>query len=121
MILIRKSLIIPWLLSSVLCFHIIFLQERHQPNTCQPVYNTGKLQISFIHDINGKALQFDTLMYVNAALNQYKITDLEYFISEVTLHKHDGTKTLFSGTEEIHYVDTRIPASMTWNLADHIS
>ena len=119
MILIRKSLTILIVFSSALCLTLSSCKKDINTIPVSP-YNTGQLQISFVHDVNGKPLQFDTLMYVNAALNQYKITDLEYFISEVTLHKHDGTKTLFSGSEEIHYVDNSIPSSMIWKLADHI-
>jgi hypothetical protein len=103
----------------IICFIFIACRKEKGPPPVS-LYNTGKIQISFLHNVQGKPLQFDTLMYINAAGNQYKIHDLEYFISELIFYKHDGSKTVLKGSEEIHYIDNRISSSMTWKPADNI-
>ena len=115
----RKHLIIISLLTTGLILTFFSCKKDISPLPTS-LFDKGMLQINFAHNVNGQPIQFDSLMYVNSAGNQYKIHDLEYFISEVALYKHDGTKTLLKGEEEIHYVDNRIPSSMTWKLNDNI-
>ena len=91
--------------------------KKDNSNTTPPATQTTNSYINFqfLHYVNGKPWQLDTMIYVNAAGNYYKITDLEYFISQVTLHS-GSTLTLISNSNEIdgiHYVDNSISSSLS--------
>ena len=78
----------------------------------------GKIQIVFNHTVNGNPLAFDTLIYHTAAMNDYKVADLQYFISDITLF-HDGGKLILLNSDEgIHYMDARIPSTLNWTPDD---
>jgi hypothetical protein len=67
----------------------------------------------FRHVVGASALAPDTLAYVNCAGNRYKVTDLQYFISGITL-TGNGKKIEVATDGGIHYVDLRIPATQSW-------
>ena len=85
-----------------------------------PVANTGKISLYFNHLVGGAPLQIDTLRYINAAGNHYMVTEVQYFISDVTLYKSDGTSQLIDAWKDIHYVDNDIPSTKVWNVFDSI-
>jgi len=89
-------------------------------DTMESDNNSGKLVMKFVHYVNGRPLQRDTLIYMNAAFNHYLITDLKYFISEVTLYNSDGTRKLINEQQEIHYIDEDLPDTKIWNVSDKI-
>ena len=82
--------------------------------------DTGKIVFQFAHYVDGKKLQTDTLKYVNAAGNKYMITEVKYFISDVTLHKSDGTKKIIDDWVDIYYVDNDIASTLRWQVYDKI-
>lgn len=86
----------------------------------QPDDTSGKIILNFIHHLNGVPVQFDTLMYVNAAGNPYLINEIQYNISDITLYNHNGSEILIDDWKDIHYVDTDIPASQSWEVFDKI-
>jgi hypothetical protein len=86
----------------------------------EPIDDFGKMVIYFDHTINGQAVQFDTLMYTNAAGNNYLINEIQYFISDVTLYKDDGTIKIIDDWDDIHYVDSDLSETWTWSIYDHI-
>lgn len=59
-------------------------------------------------------------MYDNKAGNQYLISEIQYFISDVMLYKLDGSKISLSNWEDIHYVDTDINDTQTYTFKDKI-
>jgi hypothetical protein len=59
-------------------------------------------------------------MYVNEAGNLYEVNEIMYFISDVRLHKSDGSVQLIEDWKDIHYVDIEIPSTLTWNVYDEI-
>lgn len=85
-----------------------------------PDNETGKIVFEFIHTINNEPLIFDTLQYVNAAGNPYMVNEIQYFISDVRLVTKEGSVQLINGWKDIHYVDTDIQASQTWEVYDNI-
>ena len=89
-------------------------------NDDKPQETTGKIVLKFHHLIDNKEIQFDTLIYVNAAGNPYLINEIQYFISDVTLYKNDGSEKLIDDWKDIHYVDTDIPSTHTWEVYDKI-
>ncbi|MBN1338166.1 MAG: hypothetical protein JXA03_02520 [Bacteroidales bacterium] len=78
----------------------------------------GKATVSFVHLNEGAPLEFDTLMYVNAAGNPYLVNEIQYFISDLTFYRNDGLKKIIDDWKDIHYVDTDIPSSQTWEIFD---
>lgn len=82
---------------------------------------TGKITIRFQHNVNDQPLRVDTIAYINAAGNHYLVSEIQYFISDVTLFKSDGTSQMIDDWKNIHYVDTDIPESQTWQVYDDIA
>ncbi len=80
----------------------------------------GKIVLLFTHLINGEPIQFDTIIYVNEAGNPYLVNEIQYFISDVTLYKNDGTEILIDDWKDIHYVDTDLPYTWRWEVYDKI-
>ena len=85
-----------------------------------PDIPAGKLRIEFTHDVDGKPLVFDTMRYVNAAGNPYLVSNIQYFISDVCLHKNNGDSLLLDKWEDIHYVDSDLPDTWVYALKDDI-
>lgn len=81
---------------------------------------SGKISITFRHLVNGEDLRVDTAIYVNAAGNHYLVSEIQYFISDITLHRSDGGKVRIDREKSIHYIDTDIPESWLWHVADSI-
>lgn len=81
---------------------------------------TGKITFYFDHKINNQKLITDTLVYSNEAGNQYLISEIQYFISDITLYKSDSKTKTINEWEDIHYVDTDISESQIWNVYDEI-
>ena len=80
----------------------------------------GKLTIHFEHFYNGQKLLTDTLLYNNEAGNLMMFTEIQYFISDVTLHAEDGSTYLINAWKNIHYVDHDIPGTLSWEVYDDI-
>jgi hypothetical protein len=72
------------------------------------------LIVSFENTVDSLPLLLDTLIYENASSDFYMISDLQYFISDIKLHRNDGFVYNSLNDNGIHYVDARIPASRQW-------
>jgi hypothetical protein len=70
--------------------------------------------------VGGSPLALDTLNYLNSSGDHYKVTDLQYFISDIVLHDHSGNIFEVKSDDGIHYIDARIPSSLFWFLSDDI-
>jgi hypothetical protein len=81
----------------------------------------GNIILHFEHQVNGETLETDTLKYVNAAGNPYLVSEIQYFISDVMLYNADGSSTLIHEWKDIHYVDTDLPETQTWDVFDEIA
>jgi hypothetical protein len=103
----------------LLLFIAIFINACKEPDE-EPANDTGKLTIQFSHLYDGTRVRFDTLGYVNEAGNQLMFNEIQYFISDVTLHYHDGSSYLINKWKDIHYVDSDISSTMTWDVYDSI-
>ncbi|MBL6943890.1 MAG: hypothetical protein ISR56_05920 [Bacteroidales bacterium] len=89
-------------------------------DTAEPTNPSGKLSLEFHHKLNGQYIIFDSLMYINEAGNHYLVNEIQYFISDVTIHKNDGSAMLLDAWEDIHYVDSDIGETSAYSLADDI-
>ena len=80
----------------------------------------GKLRFSFVHRIDGQPIVFDEMKYTNEAGNNYLVNEIQYFISDVILHKNNGSELMLDAWEDIHYVDTDIENTQTYAFKDEI-
>lgn len=81
---------------------------------------TGNLALTFSASVDGQPLQQDTCIYHNAAGNQYAVTEVQYFISNVRLHKSDGSEYAITANNGAHYVDADIPGTLQWLPNDEL-
>lgn len=80
----------------------------------------ANLTLKFAHYNEGKLLEFDTMIYENEAGNQYLVNEIQYFISDLILHKSDGNNILIDDWKDIHYIDTDISSTHTWKIPDKL-
>ena len=59
------------------------------------------LTINFTQTVDGVELTPNTMIYTNAAGEDYDIQTLKYLISDITLHADDGNTLL----DEVHFID----------------
>lgn len=81
----------------------------------------GDLSINIGYSINGKALITDSLFYRNEAGNEFMITEIQWFLSQIELQDehgewfrldHENAQFLIVlPTDWIFYIDTNIPES----------
>lgn len=84
------------------------------------VPESGNIVFKFAHYVNGNPLQTDTMMYTNAAGNQYEVDQVRYFISDVQFHKSGGSIVNIDSCSWAHYVDNDIPSTLTWSTCDKL-
>ena len=104
----------------VLIFVLVLSSCKKSDNPSTPETDTGKIVFHFAHYVDGQPLEKDTMKYVNEAGNPYEINEVKYFISEVTLHKNDGSDFVIDDMKDIDYVDIDIASTLTWNVYDAI-
>ena len=80
----------------------------------------GNITFTFLHKVEGSPLEIDIMQYVNEAGNQYMVNEIQYFISNVTLHRPDGSTFLIDDFKDIHYLDTDLNETLEWKVYDHI-
>ena len=95
----KKTLALP-VAAFLFLFFISCEEEKPEP---------GKISITFNSLVDLLPLTVDTVMYENAAGNPYMITEVQYFISKLTLIYHDGQSYSIKDSQGIHYVDSDLP------------
>ncbi len=80
----------------------------------------ARMLIHFSHKLDDEPLVKNQMIYTNAAGNLYEVTEVMYFISDLKLHRSDGTVVEPATWDDIYYIDTNIPSTFTWNLPDDI-
>ena len=78
----------------------------------------GHIELDFSFVVDNDSLRLDTCMYQNAAGNLYEVNDVQFFISKVMLETASGKLLEISDNQGVHYVDIRIPGTLTWKIAD---
>lgn len=104
-----------------LCFSsglISCVKDPELPEDTDPKY--GKITFKFTHKVDGQALLVDTFIYTNTAGNNYLINEIQYFISDVSLHNSNGSFYTIGKDNGIHYLDTDIPSTQTWANGEDI-
>ena len=106
----KKTLALP-VAAFLFLFFISCEKEKPEP---------GKISITFNSLVDLLPLTVDTVMYENAAGNPYMITEVQYFISKLTLIYHDGQSYSIKDSQGIHYVDSDLPETNVWNIMDEV-
>lgn len=76
----------------------------------------GNIIIEIYHTVDGKQLETDQMIYTNAAGNKYLVSEIQWIISDIKLHRADGSTALIGKEGGIFYIDTDIPESMKLDL-----
>ncbi len=86
--------------------------------TPQEATTPAAVQISY--EVDGVPLEFDTLKFKTPYNVQFKMENLLYYISEITLHKTDGSvcKTWENGARRYFYMDGRKEPVATLDLGN---
>jgi hypothetical protein len=106
----------------VILFAFIMVSScKKDPVVETPTSTSGNLKIEFSHSVGSDSLVLHSNQYVNEAGNHYEIDELMYFISDVTLHLHNGSTKFIDETTALHYVNVTMPATLLWNISDTIS
>jgi len=85
-----------------------------------PAIPSGKVTFLLNHQVNGQPLKENELIYTNAAGNEYLITEVKYFISDITFYRNDGSKKVIGDWKDIFYVEENIPETKTIQFFDKI-
>lgn len=73
------------------------------------------LTIDFTQTVDGENLAMDNIQYTNAANQDYSVKRLWYIISDITLHKDNGTTNLL---KEVHFIDASNPSTLSFEISD---
>lgn len=98
----------------------LFTGTSCKKTTTDEAVKTGRITLLFNHYNDGSPLIRDTMVYTNDAGNRYLVNEIQYFISDVTLHYQDGREVMIDAWKDIHYVDTDIPSTQQWNVYDEL-
>ena len=106
-----------------LCFLIIlvgYLSSCKKSDNTIPLTPSGNVIFLLKHQVNGQPLTENELIYTNAAGNDYLITDVKYFISDITFYRNDGSRKVIGDWKDLFYVDENIPDTKTIRFFDKI-
>jgi len=108
------------LLLFICLFTAVLSGCKKDPPPPPPTVDSGKVTLRFTQTVDGNPLITDSLMYVNAAGNQYLVNEVQYFISDVVLHGSDGSSVIIDDVADIHYVDSDLPSTQEWSVVDPV-
>ena len=88
---------------------------------CTKPKETAEISLNLGYEINGKPLVTDTLYYENEAGNQFLITEIQWFLSNIELKNVAGDWIMLHqpgladtlDISRVYYIDTDIPESQT--------
>ncbi|MBK9290142.1 MAG: hypothetical protein IPM52_00680 [Bacteroidetes bacterium] len=73
---------------------------------------TGDLELLAVHKVGQEPLETNKMIYTNAAGNNYLVTEVQWFISRLSLTRPDGSKLVLNNGEPV-YFDSNIPATLS--------
>lgn len=104
----------------ILILPVFLLATSCNNDPVVPNNPAGKVKFEFKHFIDNKEIIFDELQYTNEAGNNYLVSEIQYFISDVALLNDNGESIDLTTWEDIHYVDTDISESASYTFKDEI-
>jgi hypothetical protein len=102
---IKKALISQIIVPAFLILLLFFLSGCCKCDDPVAVFPTGTIAFTVDHQVKGAPLRLNELIYTNSAGNEYLITDLKYFISDITLYCCNGTRKSIGEEKDIFYID----------------
>ena len=94
---------------------------------CDKTVDYGDTEIHVGYTVNDRPLTTDSLCYVNEAGNRFMVTEIQWFISKITLKDEAGNEyvlghreanTLLPASQEkIFYIDTNLPETQVLEVA----
>ena len=60
-------------------------------NKNESLQKHGKLELDFLHEVNGQVLVMNDQTFTNAAGNEFRVEKVKYYVSNIELHKTDGS------------------------------
>lgn len=99
---------------------VITFFSKCSDDDSEPVLETGNVTFRFEHQIEGEPIDFDNMIYTNEAGNPYEVSEIQWFISDITLTRCCGVSYVLDDSEFAHYVDTDIPESWEWIKTDTV-
>jgi len=103
-----------------LIFILLLFISCDDKKTEDPPDFQAKIVFQFHHTIDQVPVFFDSLMYENPAGNPFLVNEIQYFISDVKLYHQEGNVKRIDDWKAIHYVDSDIVSTMTWEVYDPI-
>lgn len=97
---------------------LLLSSSCNKPKPVDPTHY-GKIRFEFFHYWGDEPILYDTLLYTNSAGNQLMVNEVQYFLSDVTLHSPFGSK-MIKDWIDIYYIDKDILSTLTWNVFDRI-
>ena len=94
---------------------VLSISSCKQKEDPAPAPVNGSMKFEFTNQSNGVALKMDN-WYVNAASDSFKLTAYKYYVSNMVLHKSDGST--YTVRESYHLVDQDLDASRKFTIAD---
>lgn len=95
--------------------------------SCEKPKDYGRLQMQTSYTVNGKPLVTNDLCYTNEAGNQYLVTEIQWFLSNITLQNEQGEVYTLTHREaenlantpleRVFYIDTNLPGTGTLAMA----
>lgn len=100
----------------LILFIIVLCNSCTKDNSVVLNRNSGHQMINFSmrHFDQGNSAMTDTMIYRTRLGNDYLISDLQYFISNLKIHYTQGKWTIFHDKSAIRYIDLRNPSTHKW-------
>lgn len=92
------------LMKNFFILSIIALVAMSCNDSATPTIRNVQLNFELEHRVGPAVVEYDTIIYTNAYGNKYSVATLKYFISDIRLHRTDGTEFHFDMEQ---YVDGR--------------
>lgn len=105
-----------WFLFLMIMTIVFSCQKKEDETGLQ----NGNIVFQFEHYVNDQPAVYDQMKYINTAGNQYELSEIQWFVSDITIHKKDGTSMLLDEKHFAHYIDTDLPDTHTWVMPDDI-
>jgi hypothetical protein len=109
-----------WFRLSYLAIFVSCLSACNKAYNNNPATPEGTIIFSIDHQVDGQQLIENELIYTNAAGNDYLITEVKYFISDITFCCNDGSTKVIGEWKDVFYVDEDIPETKTMQFFDKI-
>lgn len=108
-----------WKITTVWAVLVLTLAACGEDST-NKTKGTGNLVIAFEPLAGGLPLETDNMRYTNAADNLYEVSEIQWFISDLTLIREGGERLLLDESNFAHYIDTDLPGTLRWEITDPI-